>query len=194
MIWNVEVFGSILTSAFNFIHPSTKKITWCHFYAIVDITYTSHYIMILLLHSVVCIYIWWYLEYNNCSFKLYAMHCKTCGLKVMPLMWDILYLCGWKVISQLSIYMRYIVPLRLENHMPVYPITWDILYFQSMNLDWNSYSSHQLFKQMNFINILLVLYQGNIHLMGEPVNWISYIYGTFCTEEFNPLNGLNFIP
>jgi hypothetical protein len=30
--------------------------------------------------------------------------------------WDILYLCGWKIILLPSIYVRYIVPLRLENH------------------------------------------------------------------------------
>jgi uncharacterized membrane protein YhdT len=29
---------------------------------------------------------------------------------------DILYLCSWKIIPYLSIYMRYIVPLWLENH------------------------------------------------------------------------------
>ena len=38
---------------------------------------------------------------------------------VQPFMWGILYPCGWKFISQLSIYVRYIVPLRLENHILV---------------------------------------------------------------------------
>ena len=61
-------------------------------------------------------------------------------------MWDISYLCGWKSILLPSIYVRYIVPLRLENHtLAIYlcgiyhtsavgkayfchPFMWDILY------------------------------------------------------------------
>ena len=72
-----------------------------------------------------------------------------CGWKIIssyPLMLDILYPCGWKTIPSSSTYVRYFVPLQLENHTfiihlckifctPVVgksylqqPLMWDILY------------------------------------------------------------------
>ena len=42
-----------------------------------------------------------------------------CGWKIIssyPLMLDILYRCGWKIIPSSSTYVRYFVPLWLENH------------------------------------------------------------------------------
>ena len=59
------------------------------------------------------------LENHTLAIYLYKIYCTpVVGKSYLShlFMWGISYLCGWKSILLPSIYVRYIVPLRLKNH------------------------------------------------------------------------------
>ena len=109
-----------------------------------------------------------------------------CGWKIIPsypFMWDILYPCSWKIIPWSSIYVRYIVPLRLEIYTSVYSFMVRYLYCQSMNFNpihplTISYSSLKLLNHSSFkwLNPSAEFHKDLVRFHTPPIHsfrWIS---------------------
>ena len=102
----------------------------------------------------------WGLFFHPWLSHLYEIYCTLevgKSFPCYPFMWDILYLCGWKIIPSSSIYVIYIVPLQLENYTLIHLLM--VRYVVPLEYEFQSHSSsnHQLF----------------ILWMAEPVSWIS---------------------
>ena len=111
-----------------------------------------------------------------CS-NFYRFTVRPKGSVFQPLvhlfMWGILYLCGWKSYPKLSIYVRYIVPLWLENHTLVIHLC-DIYYTPVVRKLYPSLS----------INVMSFI------LLKDEVQWLL----RYVLYQFISINVIHIIP